>query len=290
MRRRVRCVLVWSGAIALGAVVAVHAQTQAQTTTQESAPAPAGLANSPYAHLLDPRPDSGQTVAPVFEGWAPNADGTVSMYFGYMNRNWKEELDIPIGPNNNFAPGSPDRGQPTHFLTRRRKQIFAVVVPKGYKDTIVWTLGIRGKTEKVPGSFRPEQQIDVGKDTADNNTPPKISVPAQMAAVVGQPLTLSAAVTDDGLPKARGTPGNNPLAGLNVSWSKYRGPGSITFSTVVTRVTGGSATTEAIFTHPGVYMVQALADDGSIVATSQGQNVPGFACCWSTANITVTVK
>jgi hypothetical protein len=279
-------------ALSLGAALTVRAQaqTQTQSQTQEPAPAPAGLANSQYSHLLDSRPDSGQTVAPVFEGWEPNADGTVSMYFGYMNRNWKEELDIPIGPNNNFAPGSPDRGQPTHFLTRRRKQIFAVVVPKGYKDTIVWTLTIRGKTEKVPGSLKPEQQIDVARDTSDNNTPPKISVPAQMAAVVGQPLKLSAAVTDDGLPKARGTPGNNPLAGLNVSWSKYRGPGLITFSTVVTPVTGGSATTEATFTQPGVYTVQALADDGSVFATSQGQSVPGFACCWSTANITVTAQ
>jgi hypothetical protein len=289
--QRTLCVCGAAGLL-LGAVVTVHArpQTQTQTQTQEPAPTPAGLANSQYAHLLDSRPDSGQTVAPVFEGWAPNADGTVSMYFGYMNRNWKEELDIPIGPNNNFAPGPPDRGQPTHFLPRRHKQIFAVVVPKGYKDTIVWTLAIRGRSEKVPGSLKPEQQIDVSIDTSDNNTPPKISVPARMTAVVGQPLRMSAAVTDDGLPKARATQSTSPLAGLNVRWSKYRGPGPITFTTVVTPVTRGTATTEATFTQPGVYTVQALADDGSVLATSQGQNVPGFACCWSTANITVTVN
>jgi hypothetical protein len=272
----------------LGAVITV--QTQSQSQSQEPQPAPAGLANSQYAHLLDTRPDSGQTVAPVFEGWEPNPDGTASMYFGYMNRNWKETLDIPIGPNNHFSPGAQDRGQPTHFLPRRRKQTFAIVVPRDYKDTIVWTLTIRGKTEKVPGSLKPEQQVDVSKDTSDNNTPPKISVPAQLTAVVRQPLKLTAAVADDGLPKPRGARAGNPLAGLNVSWSKYRGPGSIAFSTVVTPVAGGSAATEATFAQPGVYVVQALADDGSILATSQGQNVPGYACCWSTANITVTVK
>jgi hypothetical protein len=60
--------------------------------------------------LMDTRPDTGQTVAPVYEGWEPNPDGTVSMYFGYMNRNWKETLDIPVGPNNFFEPSPADRG------------------------------------------------------------------------------------------------------------------------------------------------------------------------------------
>jgi hypothetical protein len=289
MRPRVQRVLIWSAGIVLGAAVAVHVQAQTQAPAQEAPPAPSGLGNSQYAHLLDPRPDSGQTVAPVFEGWEPNPDGTASMYFGYMNRNWKEEVDIPVGPNNSFSPGPEDRGQPTHFLPRRRKQAFAIVVPRGYKDTIVWTLSIRGKIEKVPGSLKPEQQIDVRKDTTDNNTPPKVSVPARMTAVAGKPLTLNAAVSDDGLPKTRGA-ASDPRASLHVNWSKYRGPGPIMFSALLTPVTGGTATTAATFTQPGLYIVQALADDGSVLATSQGQNVPGFACCWSTANITVTVK
>ena len=37
-------------------------------------------------------------------------------------------------------------------------------------------------------------------------------------------------------------------------------------------------------------MVNVLADDGSVLLTSQGQNVPGFACCWTSTTITVTVK
>src|SRR2546426_6133503 len=37
----------------------------------------------------------GQDVVPVFEGWKPNPDGTFTMYFGYFNRNYQEELDIP---------------------------------------------------------------------------------------------------------------------------------------------------------------------------------------------------
>src|SRR5262249_31769886 len=61
----------------------------------------------------------GQDVVPVYEGWKPNPDGTFTMYFGYFNRNYEEELDIPLGPNNSIDPGG-DRGQPTHFYPRRQ--------------------------------------------------------------------------------------------------------------------------------------------------------------------------
>src|SRR5690349_2122103 len=57
---------------------------------------------------------SGQDVAPAFEGWQQNPDGTYSFVFGYLNRNYEEQVDVPIGPNNNIEPGG-DAGQPAHF-------------------------------------------------------------------------------------------------------------------------------------------------------------------------------
>src|SRR5688572_33257779 len=59
--------------------------------------------------------DRGQDVSPMFDGWERNPDGTFSMYFGYLNRNTKEELDVPIGPDNSVDLGNGDQGQPTHF-------------------------------------------------------------------------------------------------------------------------------------------------------------------------------
>ena len=53
---------------------------------------------------------SGQSVSPAYEGWMPNADGSFSMYFGYMNSNWLQEFDIPVGPENAIEPGGPDQG------------------------------------------------------------------------------------------------------------------------------------------------------------------------------------
>ena len=45
-------------------------------------------------------PARGQNVVPVFEGFWKNADGTADLLFGYYNRNWEEEIDIPVGPAN----------------------------------------------------------------------------------------------------------------------------------------------------------------------------------------------
>ena len=278
-------IVVCGGAAALPLTTAIQAQT------------PRTQAPAPPAVMTDLRRDFGQNIAPVYEGWEPNPDGTISMYFGYMNRNWKEELDIPLGPNNSFEPAPQDRGQPTHFLPRRHKQIFSIVVPKNFPPdrVLVWTLTIRGKTERVPGSLRPEQQIDVSRETATKNQRPKIEVGSELTATVGQALTLTVKVTDDGIPKARRSSGSatepeNVFAGPNVRWAKYRGPGNVKFSETAVPLSGDTATTTATFGQAGEYIVQALADDGSVLGQSQGQNVPGYSCCWTTGNIKVTVK
>src|SRR4030081_814119 len=88
------------------------------------------------------RHDSGQDVAPAFEGWERNADGSYNFVFGYLNRNYEEQVDIPLGPENAFDSGPQDRGQPTHFYVRRQRFIFRVVVPKEWEKTrkLTWTL------------------------------------------------------------------------------------------------------------------------------------------------------
>src|SRR5262245_24609377 len=64
---------------------------------------------------------SGQDVVPAFEGWERNPDGSFNMVFGYMNRNYEQQLDIPVGPDNMIEPGVVDQGQPTHFYVRRQQ-------------------------------------------------------------------------------------------------------------------------------------------------------------------------
>jgi hypothetical protein len=162
------------------------------------------------------RYDSGQNVVAVFEGWEHNPDGSFNMVFGYMNRNYGEEIDIPVGPNNMIEPGPADQGQPTHFYVRRQQFVFKVRVPKDWgKKDVVWTLTTRGKTEKAYGSLLPFWELgnlvyqenrggpgEIGTEQEPND-PPSITLegPAQRTAAVGEVITLSTAVTDDGHPR-----------------------------------------------------------------------------------------
>jgi hypothetical protein len=173
---------------------------------------------------------SGQNVSPAFEGFEENADGSFSLVFGYMNRNWQEEIDVPVGPDNNIEPGGPDQGQPTHLLPRRNRFIFRVRVPKdwGTKE-MVWTLTTRGKTEKAYASLKTDYRLEnidlmsetgaLGAGTSSPevraNQPPvvKIEGAKDRSGQVGQPLTLTALVTDDGIPKSRGGGGGGGGAG-----------------------------------------------------------------------------
>ena len=163
----------------------------------------------------------GQNVSPAYEGWEEDATGSRYFLFGYMNRNWEEELDVPVGPDNTFSPGTPDQGQPTHFLPRRNRFIFRVPVPAGFteKDELVWTLTTKGKTERAYATIRTDYKVDdvvkasetgaLGAGTSSPevraNKPPTISVQEgeTLTAKVGQPLKLTAVLADDGTPKPR---------------------------------------------------------------------------------------
>jgi hypothetical protein len=114
--------------------------------------------------------NSGQSVQPAYEGWTRNPDGSRSMWFGYLNRNWEETPDVPIGTTNGFGAGSEDLGQPTHFLPRRQAFVFKVDVPADWpadKD-LVWTLTANGTTLKAFGSLWPVWEIDEQTMSANN--------------------------------------------------------------------------------------------------------------------------
>ena len=57
---------------------------------------------------MEPLHNSGQSVTGAFEGWFQNPDGSFSLLVGYFNRNTKETIEIPVGPNNHIDPGGPD--------------------------------------------------------------------------------------------------------------------------------------------------------------------------------------
>ncbi len=223
----------------------------------------------------------GQNASPGYEGWEQNADGSFNFLFGYMNRNWDEEIYVPVGPDNNIEPGGPDQGQPTRLLPRRNRFVFRVRVPADWgQQELIWTLTTKGKTEKAFATLRADYFIDdvviasetgaLGAGTSSPevraNKRPSVRIEGESSrrATVGDPLTLVAWVTDDGIPKPRGSvgsavrparPGNatapaprNPAlsppsrvtvgkrVGLHLSWFVYRGDGTVRFDPAQVKV------------------------------------------------------
>jgi hypothetical protein len=249
---------------------------------------------------LNPVRDAGQSVSPAFEGWYKNRDGTYALSFGYFNRNAKEVVEIPVGPNNNISPGPANQGQPTHFQPRRHWGVFTVNMPADFKvgDKVVWTLIVKTDTFRIPGHIRPNWQIDALEGEAGSNNPPSIrfveggAVGAGPGGIMGPALTskvgtaveLKAWVTDDGRTRAS-VAGGGRGGGPALRWFKHSGPGDVTFSTPAPRpqANTGFATTTATFSAPGEYVVRLRANDGAVASAGHSQ------CCWSNGFVKVTV-
>ena len=221
----------------------------------------AAMASPLYASAQSRAAD--QNVALAYEGFTANGDGSHDLWFGYYNRNWDREFDIPIGPDNNIEPGGPDVGQPTHFFPRRNQFVFGVRVPPefGEDDEVVWTLTSNGVTERAYGTLRHLSAVDevvmaanfgAGGVTGFNpalegNEAPVVHIEGKthLSTKVGQDVELSAIATDDDKPGRRGMSNlivgqshfvPNSATGLRMSWYHYRGPGKVTFESPQTKV------------------------------------------------------
>src|ERR1700730_7463066 len=114
----------------------------------------------PQTYIPQTKFAKGQDVVPSFDGWIRNPDGSFTMVFGYMNRNYEEELAIPAGPDNKLEPGPADQGQPTYFLSRRHAWVFRVKVPADWGNKeLVWNLTAHGRSEKAYGHLLPDEEI-----------------------------------------------------------------------------------------------------------------------------------
>jgi hypothetical protein len=229
----------------------------------------------------------GESIAPVYDGYEENPDGTFAMWFGYFNRNHEEALDIPIGPDNRFEPGPDDRGQPTHFVPEWQKSTFRVIVPKNFGDQkLVWRLTVRGKPEMVTASLNPRSIIDRKETTIEGsvglNRAPTVTIePASQSLSRTATASITVTASDDGLPMNTRT---RKPQGLTVRWRKFRGPqnGRVSFEPATAALVDGKSTTTASFSEPGEYAVQGVVDDGSLFA--------GTYCCWVSREVMVVVK
>jgi len=180
----------------------------------------------------------GQSIQPIFEGFERNTDGTFTMWFGYLNRNYDETPTVVVGDLNGFSaadgvntagpvdqnlllndPGPQDRGQPTYFYPRRQQFVFEVVLPADFVgNELVWSITHNGETRTAVGTLERENiwAVDEGVWSANRgrgtggrteieyaNDPPAIrlvGIEGQISTAVGRPVNLRAFASDDGVP------------------------------------------------------------------------------------------
>jgi hypothetical protein len=252
---------------------------------------------------FEPRHEAGQSITGAFEGWFKNPDGSYSLLLGYYNRNQKQEIDIPIGPTTGLNQGGPDRGQqPTSC-----REDGGACSPLECPPTLGTTRspGHSSPTAQsmvIPASLKPDYEVSPLIEAAVGNTPPILKLEegarpqgpqglsAERGTKVGTPLTLTAWVSDDAKWTTNsGARPRNPGAPVTLRWSKYRGPGEVTFDRASPEVEKQNRKTRppsaekrlrwSLSASPGEYLLHVVANDYS------GDGGGGFSAVGLTARL-----
>ena len=123
---------------------------------------------------------------------------------------------------------------------------------------------------------------------------PTVGIAKSLTATTSTQLPLTVWVTDANvLEGARKSPPGPPIT---ITWSKFRGPGAVTFAKekpplekAEFKAPPGSTVTAkfnttATFSEPGDHLLEVTANDWS------GDGGRGFQCGWINAQVKVTVK
>ena len=207
---------------------------------------------------LAPPNSNSNFVAPYFDGYYPNEDGTYTLSFGFMNRNDEELIEIPLGANNFLEPAQYAGVQPTTFPVvsyggfggPRERGVFGVVVPADFDGDVWWTLTTDGYTTRVPGRLRGRFEGLIGFESAyalstgpqaegslrptirftedgpDVWGVPGLEHPQDFTSSVGEPIEVQFWTHDRG---------ERELGQVNMTLWKFRGPvgGEIAFESLV---------------------------------------------------------
>jgi len=294
-------VTIWQIAVVMLLSLAAAGQNLAQQSTR----------------LLRPPPPGGLPVIPFMEGWYANDDGSVTVSFGYHNRN-EDDIVVPIGSGNRIEPLSLNGMQPEIYYSGRHPGVFGVTVPKSMlEDSVWWYLKTGGLEElSVPGGLgseayeldrraRPQGSVQphiwFSDDGERGSGPEGVVASTIITGSLDESVTIEVQTED---PSERDP--SNPLfvkpLDTRVIWYKHQGPGEVAFSehsstpfdTGPTRSTRGMipvaesrvivpqgrgpARVSATFSEPGENMIRARLDNW---ASSDSDGLD--QCCWSNA-------
>ena len=202
------------------------------------------------------------SVFPVYDGFLRNDDGTLLLTFAYFNHN-RTTVTIPLGPNNRFMTGEPDRGQTTTFLPGHHRWQCIMVVDGDFDGVLRWHLAYGDETHLTSesmlqysweldagGARRAMRDVDLTsapREVCLNRSPiARVLGLSELTGTVGQGVKLFGSVRDEGLPRG---------AAVTVSWRQTSGPGRVTFEAP------DQPRTLVFFDAPGTYTVELTGSD-----------------------------
>ncbi len=254
----------------------------------------------PAQRPLRPSAAQGIPVVPYMEGWYDNADGSVTVSFGYHNRN-ENMVKVGRGEANRVEPSQFDGMQPEYYFPGRHHGVFGVTIPASMAgETVWWYIESAGQELGVPGDRgstayeldrnpRPQGSVQplIWFEGGEQGSGPEGVVSVDTKTVsVGEQLTLEVLTDDPSLRDPSDPRFTKPLD-TTVSWYVHQGPAPMTLtehpSTPLSdaptfpvlglvpvagarvAVPGGEGPARIIatFSEPGEYLIRARLDNWS---------------------------
>ena len=194
--------------------------------------------------FLRPPPPAGLAVIPFMEGWYGNEDGSVTVSFGYHNRNEKY-VTVEMGESNRIEPAQLDGMQPEIYFPGRHTGVFAVTIPASLNGETIWWHIKTGNSEefKVPGERgstayeldrnpRPQGSVQpvIWFEEGNRGSGPEGVLSTNTKTVaVGSELIMEVGSEDSSVRDPSNPLFAKPLD-TRVMWYKHQGPGEVKFT------------------------------------------------------------
>ncbi len=228
---------------------------------------------------LAPSNSSDNFVAPYFDGFYQNEDGTYTLSFGFMNRNDEDLIEIALGEDNFIeSPGRIIKG--AYELSRGAMAAGSLRPGIRFEEDGPEVVGIEGIRYSQTLTASVGEPVEVRFWAVDRGE--RELVPVNMSLWKHQG-PVGATVAFESLTEAP--------AGAAAPRRGFRahGPGPVRTGEAVLLPTEGPQANmghfTAMFDTPGQYVIRVRVDNFN--AADSG---PGLQCCWSNGYVVVSVN
>ena len=205
---------------------------------------------------LEPIKERGQGVYPVYEGWERTPTGAIRSWSGTSTATRKKPSTCRSAQTTRWSRAARIWGSRRTSSRGAAGGCTQIRVPADFgAKKLVWTVNVNGLNASVPMHLDPNWVIEPFEDAASKNRPPAlrferagrpflgppVGVAAELNAFAAEPLLL-ALLASDVKPTANLATRTRPSRErLDLTWTKFRGPGRVVFGNHKPPVENGQA-------------------------------------------------